>query len=60
MGNNKITCNRYTDGVDEQYQCAECAHSQNGESCGQQNCWHSCTVCEYNNMKKECEEQWGK
>ena len=50
-------------GLPEDFECEVCPHNVGAQTgyagvvgpCGQQNCWYSCTVCEYNGMN-DCDE----
>ena len=43
----------------ENFTCDDCEYAENIQGdygpCGQQNCWYSCTVCQYNHLQ-DCEE----
>ena len=46
-------------GLPENFTCDDCEYAENIQGdygpCGQQNCWYSCTVCQYNHLQ-DCEE----
>jgi hypothetical protein len=46
-------CNRFINGIDMFQNCTQCEYQGD---CGQQNCWHGCLVCRYNNMDQVCVE----
>ena len=44
----------------ENFTCDDCEYAEANIQgyygpCGQQNCWYSCTVCQYNHLR-DCEE----